>query len=266
MEDRIIRYNDKEPNHIKDGIYHLGVQDELNTFNNIPYLIIEDGVGVLIDPGSAKSEFYEVVKRKIESVIKWSDIKYIIVQHQDPDLCASLPLIEELVGSDCKFYAPLEAQILVQHYGVKRGINSIEDGDFLKISDRRELRFYATPYCHFVGSIITYDSCSKVLFSSDIFGGFTEDNRLFADRENYPTQLTIFTGEYLGSKRAFEYALKRIEQICKVDGISYICPQHGTIIPSDLIQLFLETAESIEVGQQVNYLAKKYKIDLLEGE
>jgi flavorubredoxin len=64
---------------VADGIFHLGVQDSTNSFANIPYLITSGEEAVLIDPGSAKPEFFEVVLKKIKGVIDIKKIKYMIV-------------------------------------------------------------------------------------------------------------------------------------------------------------------------------------------
>ncbi len=266
MFERDTRYNSTEPIEVASGVFHLGVQDEKNMFNNVPYLIVDGDTAVFMDPGSAKKEFHEVVLAKAKKVIDLRKITHMIVQHQDADLCAALPLFEPLVSPDCEIMAPLEAQVLLQHYGMQRKVKPLEDGDTLTFGNGRTLIFAMIPYCHFVGNMVTYDVQTKTVFSSDAFGGFTPDNLLCADTENYPAQLSLFLGEYLGSKRALEYAIKRIELLNAEAGIDLICPQHGCIIPKELIPVFLEVTKELKVGQQIDTLAKKYGITLEGGE
>lgn len=244
-----------------DGIFHLGVQDSTNSFANIPYLITSGEEAVLIDPGSAKPEFFEVVLKKIKGVIDIKKIKYMIVQHQDPDLCAALPLFEPLIAEDYKIITPLECKVLGQHYNVKTDLTTVDDGETLTFGAGRTFTFAMTPYCHFVGSMVTYDSQTKTVFSSDAFGGFSAGNELYATSA-YPIQLTAFLGEYLGSKKALEYALKRLEQLAVKLGIELICPQHGCLIPKESIPAFLEAAHALEVGGQIDSLAAKNNIKL----
>ena len=175
MEKNRERYNNFEPNEIAPGVFHLGVQDEKNIFNNIPYIIVDGDEAIFIDPGSANKEFYEIVLTKAKAVIDLKKIKYMVVQHQDPDLCAALPLFEPLVSEDCKIIAPLEAEILINHYGITKEILSVDDGECITFGNGRKIDFYMTPYCHFVGSMVSYDAKTKILFSSDIFGGFTPE-------------------------------------------------------------------------------------------
>lgn len=258
---QVQRYDATNAIEIADGIYHLGVQDEANSFANIPYLIVDGDEAVVIDPGSAYQPFFEVVLRKLKSVIDLNKIKAIIVQHQDPDLCAAVPLLEEYLANQYTIMAPLEAQVLLQHYGMKKRVTPLNDDDTFTFGDGRVLQFIMTPYCHFVGSMVTYDHKTKVLFSSDAFGGFSADNELYAG-ENYPIQLTTFLGEYLGSKHALEYALKRLEKLAQTHGIEMICPQHGCVIPKDQIETYLQAAHALEVGGQVDGLARKHGIQV----
>ena len=255
------QYNPNDPIEIAPGVFHLGVQDATNSFSNIPYLIVDGDEALILDPGSAKPEFYATVLRKVHAIINPKQIKYMVVQHQDPDLCAALPLFEKIVDPDVKIMAPLESQILLQHYGCIHDTLPVDDGDVLTMKNGRTIVFAMIPYCHFIGSMVTYDVQTKLLFSSDAFGGFTGRNNLYAD-EDYPTQLTMFLGQYLGSKRALEYALKRVELLDKTNGVEMICPQHGCLIKKEQIPIYLEAAHNLEVGGEVDALAKKYGINL----
>ena len=249
-------YNERDAVEIAPGVFHLGVQDEKFSFSNIPYLVVDGNEAVLIDPGSAKPGFYEVILRKIKSVIDPKKIRHMVVQHQDPDLCAAMPLLEKLAHKDVELRAPLEAQILVQHYGCAHDVQPVDDGDALIFGEGRTLRFAMTPYCHFVGSMVTYDEKTKVLFSSDAFGGFTGGNELYAG-EYYPLQLSTFLGHYLGSKRALEYALKRLEQLNETHGIELIAPQHGCLIKKEFIPIYFQAAYNLDVGGEIDRLAAK---------
>jgi two-component system, NtrC family, C4-dicarboxylate transport sensor histidine kinase DctB len=256
-------YDDQTAIEVTDGVYHLGVQDEQNVWANIPYLILSGDEAVVVDPGSARPEFFDVVLRKIRSVIDPAIIKHVIVQHQDPDLAAAVPLLEPYIHPDYKLYCPLEARILIQHYNARPQPTPLDDGDALTFGKDRTLVFAMTPYCHFVGSMVTYDVLTRTVFSSDAFGGFSDDNGLWAGKD-YPVQMSVFLGEYLGSKRALEYALKRLELLAQTHGIDRICPQHGRMIPKEEIPVYIKAGYGLEVGQLVDALAAKHGITLEE--
>lgn len=256
-------YDEKRAVELAEGVYHLGVQDERNVWANVPYLIVSGQEAVVIDPGSARPEFFEVVLRKIRSVIDPGQVRHVIVQHQDPDLAAAVPLLEQHIHPQYQLHCPLEARILVQHYNARPDPSPLDDGDTLEFGDGRTLVFAMTPYCHFVGSMVTYDMRTRTLFSSDAFGGFTDDNGLWATKD-YPIQMSAFLGEYLGSKRALEYALKRLEQLDTALGIDRICPQHGCVIPKESIPAYMAAAHQLQVGGLVDELARKHGIRLEE--
>jgi two-component system, cell cycle response regulator len=255
-------YDDVSPVELAPGVFHLGVQDKRNSWANIPYLVVEGDEAALIDPGSAKPEFYSVVLQKLHRVINPKKVRYLVVQHQDPDLCAALPIFEKLAHPDVQIIAPLEASILVQHYGCSHSITPVDDGDEITIGGSRTLTFAMIPYVHFAGTMVSYDQKTKTVFSSDAFGGFTTSSDIYAN-EDYPELLGTFLGQYLGSKRALEYAVARIRKLQSTEGVDRICPQHGCVLPGDAVDAYLDAAGKLDVGGEVDRLAAKHSIELM---
>ena len=227
-----------------EDIYWVGFGDSEAGFSNNPYLIVDRDEAVLIDPGSRADEHYNTVKRKVEEVIDPKKIKYMIVNHQDPDLCASLPLFEEIVSPEVKIIAQLRTSLFVPYYGTKSEIITVDDGDIFKLKSGRELIFVTTPYVHFAGAMVTYDTKTKTLFSSDIFAAFSINWTLYADENEYYIEaFKAFTEPYIGCKKPLLSALEKISKI----PIERICPQHGSIIDND-IEKYIETAKNLDVG------------------
>ena len=254
-------YDDENPVEIAPGVFHLGVGDDRKSWANVPYLITTDDEAVLIDPGSARPEFYSCVVRKVHQVLDPRKITMMVVQHQDPDLCAALPLFEKLVSPNLRIFTPAPAELLVQHYGLTAPLVGIEDGETITVGGTRQLSYLMTPYAHFVGAMFTYDHETQSLFTSDVFGGFTTGTNIAAD-ESYPEYLSAFLGQYMGSKRALEYALKRIQQLIDGPGVARFCPQHGCVIPEDQISAYMAAASQLEVGRELDRLAQKNGITL----
>ncbi|MHA1210891.1 MAG: MBL fold metallo-hydrolase [Candidatus Heimdallarchaeota archaeon] len=231
---------------IRPGIWWIGWPDYKAGFSNNPYLIIDGNEVIVIDPGSAMDEHWAIVKRKIESIVSLNKITMIIATHQDPDLCAAIPLIEKELGvNNFELVTTDRTSLLLPYYNIRTEITIIEDGDRMEIGDSgRELLFITSPYLHFPGAFTIYDTKEKILFSSDIFAAFSIDWNLYAN-EFYIEAIKSFAEPYLSDNRHIRNFLKKLEQI----EIDVICPQHGSIILKDKIPEMLEVMKNLEVGE-----------------
>ncbi len=239
--------NLKAPIEIAEDIFWVGTYIEDDIFQCHSYLIRDKEESVLIDPGSLIT--FEETLKKIRLLIELEHIKYIICHHQDPDLAASLPGIEKIFPSQERYIIThWRTYFLLKHYNLHTPFYLVDQHDFkLKLKSGRELKFIETPYMHFPGNIVTYDIKTKVLFSSDIFGGWVEDNwNLFAQDESYLESIKPFHEIYMPSK---EIVLYNLAQIKKLD-IQTILPQHGSIIKGEyLVKKAISALENFEYGK-----------------
>ena len=222
-----------------DGVYWVGFADRHAGFSNNPYLLICGNEAVLIDPGSILH--YHVVAKKVLQVVKPEQITTIIVQHQDPDLCASIPKFEALIEHPIRVIVPHRADLFMPYYGVTSELHVPEDRDAIVIGGRR-LEFHATPYVHFAYAIMTWDPMSRTLFSSDVYGAITTHWRLFADKQ-YVEDTRTFIEPYIDSQAAWLYAIERTRALKP----RRICPQHGSIIDRDIDE-YLDAVAKFHVG------------------
>ncbi|MBD3406776.1 MAG: hypothetical protein GF411_11735 [Candidatus Lokiarchaeota archaeon] len=230
---------------VKPGVWWVGWPDHEAGFSNNPYLILEGEEAILLDPGSRLDIHWNWVKTKIESIIPIEKITMVIVHHQDPDLCAAIPLVEEIVGvNNFEIVTTERSALFVPYYGVKTEVTAVSDGESIEIGEEgRELFFITTPYLHFPGAMVTYDTKEKILFSSDIFAGFSIDWSLYAN-EYYLEAMKVFSQPYLSDQRHVHNFLRKIEGL----ELEMICPQHGSIIPKEQIDQAVETLRNLEVG------------------
>ncbi|MDP2749955.1 MAG: histidine kinase, partial [Nanoarchaeota archaeon] len=159
-------------------------------------------------------------------------IKYIILHHQDPDLCASVPLFEKELKKEFKIFIPARSSVFCRFYGIKSETVSVnKDYVRLRMSSGRELQFFMTPYVHAPGAMITYDAKNKLVFTSDIFGAFEPDWNLYVkEKDKHLKLVKAFMEPYMGCKPALMNVAKKLQQL----DIELICPQHGSIIDSDI--------------------------------
>ncbi|MCL1875030.1 MAG: MBL fold metallo-hydrolase [Synergistaceae bacterium] len=249
MKNKKLNYSDCIE--IAEEVYWVGLFDETAPITNNPYLIVDNKEAVLIDGGN-RNEFSTVMLKILRTGVNPKNITRLIYQHYDPDLCGSLPHMEEVIGSkELKIISHYENNAFINCYSSKTPKLCIEDLNFrFDFSSGRRLEFIRTPYAHTAGNFITYDTKTKVLFSSDIFGGFDSDwslyTRIFEQCASCsPLNICPVTNRFcqingiwefhkrvMPSVRALHYALKLIEE----KDVSLIAPQHGSIFPTDITQ------------------------------
>lgn len=241
-------YNYDEAIEVAPGIYWVGFYDKEAIFSCNPYLIVDGNEAVLIDGGSLGH--FPFVARKVFSIIEPQKISNLILHHMDPDLCAAMPLFQNIINRpDLKIISHHRAALLISYYSQSK-INFFypeENGNIFKFSSGRILRFIPAHYLHTPGTINTYDEKTKTLFSSDIFAAFTPKWELYAD-ETYGEKMRAFHENYMPSKEIMEKYLKRIGEL----DIKMICPQHGSVIQEKFIQPSIQALGSFEYGKYMD--------------
>lgn len=236
-----------------NGIYNIGNSKTRNGLDCNPYLLVDGDEAILFDPGS-KNDF-KFVFESIKSLIDINMIKYIVLHHQDADMCASVPLFED-AGLEFMIVTSWRAMTLIQYYGVKSKYYLLEENEHrLELSSGRTFDFIRTPYLHFPGAFVTYDKETKSLFSSDIFGAFTFNRTLIAD-DNYMGKMLTFHENYMPSNSILRPVM---DTLLKYD-IDRILPQHGSMI-LDEPQKYIEALRELECG----VLLSPIKKDLMES-
>ncbi|MEO5377821.1 MAG: diguanylate cyclase [Magnetococcus sp. DMHC-6] len=207
------------------------------------YLIEHGDQSVLVDPGSALTFPYTL--SKIEEVIPFSNIRYFLCHHQDPDITASLMSIDQMVRrEDAMVISHWRANVLLKHYGLKLSFICVEKIHWSLDLGGRILQFIFTPYLHFPGAFCTFDVGTGTLFSSDLFGGFTEKWQLAAEDESYFEAIRPFHEHYMPSQDILQYGIAKLERF----PIQMIAPQHGSLIPKPLVGFMMDQLKSLDCG------------------
>ena len=244
----------ENPVEIAEGIYWVGFYDAHSGLNCNPYLIIDNEEALVIDGGS-RPDFATVMMKILQTGMDPNQIKALLYQHYDPDLCGSIPNFEDIIeNSSLKIISDESSLMFIRHYSVSSLMVSIEDINYhYKFSSGRTLQFIKTPYSHSSGSFVTFDQKSGILFTSDIFGSYGTEWELFLklrpqcmdcvnlsecpeDRENCPiNDILNFHKKIMPSRKALKYALKKILEI----PFTAIAPQHGSIITDKNIMRYI---------------------------
>jgi methyl-accepting chemotaxis protein/glyoxylase-like metal-dependent hydrolase (beta-lactamase superfamily II) len=225
-----------------EGIFWVGV-DTQDAFRCNPYLIVDGDEAVLIDPGGLLTA--QGVIARVSRVVELSKIRYIIAHHQDPDVISAVSCLRKLVHPKCAVVCHSRMSVLIKHFGAGFEFVDVDKSQWqLTFGRGRRLTFAHTPYLHSPGAIVTYDSRSQTVFTSDLFGGITEQWQLEAG-PNYLEQIMAFHINYMPS---VDILATGIENIKSLGPIRRIAPQHGCIIEGAHAQQLLEAVPQLQVG------------------
>ena len=230
---------------IKDDLFWVGGSDRrLALFENaypIPngisynsYLLLDEKT-VLFDTvdRAITGQFLE----NVESVLAGRTLDYVIVNHMEPDHCATLG---ELIRRYPDISVVCNAKtipIIKQFYEFDidtRAVIVKENDTFC--SGRHTFTFLMAPMVHWPEVMVTYDTTDKILFSADAFGTFGAMNgNLFADELYFERDwladarryYTNIVGKYGASVQTL------LKKAAALD-IEVLCPLHGPVWRSDI--------------------------------
>jgi len=251
MDNEKVLYDDGSHKCVMFSIDDEGEGDSFLSVNQ--FLIVQNRVGVLIDPGSAMifHELYEAVSRHVEV----QNIKYIFLSHQDPDVSGSIT--QWAISTTAKFIMSKLWVRFMSHYGfMEMGrIMSLEDhGAKLKFG-QEFLKFVPAHFLHSPGNFTLYDSKSKIVFSGDIGAAIvnaSSDYKHVLDFEEHKAALYGFHKRYMGSNKLCRAWVARIEKL----DVSIIAPQHGFVFEGEQVAQFLGWFKELKCGS--DYLEELY--------
>ena len=275
----------ERPVEIADGVFWVGFFDKKAGLHCNPYLIIDGDEAVVIDGGS-RPDFATVMMKILQTGLLPNQIKALIYQHYDPDLCGSIPNFEEMIKrDDLQLISARENFMFIRHYSIQSKLYTIERDDYkFTFSSGRTLEFIRTPYSHSVGSFVTFDPASKIIFTSDLFGSLAKEWELFfnlenhcmecvnvekcpQNRENCPIRdIESFHASLIPSEKALKYALNQLQQV----PFKIIAPQHGSIMVEEkIIQFVIERLSNLKgvgidgiVGNGFHFLNQKKRFSI----
>jgi len=231
------------PVKIAGNIWWVGHYLKDDIFQCHTYLIEAERNSVLIDPGSMLT--IKGTLEKIEKILPFDNIRYFICHHQDPDIAGALNFIDNKVRrSDALILSHWRAISLLKHLDLKMPFQCVEKMNWRLKEENLDFSFIFTPYLHFPGAFCTLELSNHALFTSDIFGAFTEEFSLFAKDESYLDQMRPFHEHYMPSREILAHSMEKIGNL----DLNWILPQHGSIIKKELIPFFVEQMKDFDCG------------------
>ena len=230
---------------INDDLFWVGGTDRrLALFENaypIPrgvsynaYLLLDEKT-VLFDTvdRAITEQFFE----NIDALLKGRALDYVVVNHMEPDHCATLGEIVLRYPGVQVVCNPKTIPIIKQFYNFDIDSRAIvvKENDTL-CTGRHTFTFLMAPMVHWPEVMVTYNTTDKTLFSADAFGTFGAMNgNLFADEVNFERDwlddarryYTNIVGKYGPSVQTL---LKKASGL----DIRTLCPLHGPVWREDI--------------------------------
>lgn len=227
-----------------EDLYWVGGNDHrLALFENIhpiprgvsynSYLLMDEKT-VLFDTvdWSISRQFIE----NVASVLDGRDLDYMIINHMEPDHCASIEEIT-LRYPNVTIISTEKGFLLMRQFGfsVDGKEDIVKEGD-IRTFGSHTITFVAAPMVHWPEAMVSFDISNGVLFSADAFGSFGAlDGKLFNDEVNFDRDwiddarryYTNIVGKYGPHVQAL---LKKAQTI----DIKMICPLHGPVWRNDI--------------------------------
>ena len=223
---------------IKKDVYFVGVKDwnlrefhgydtpDGSTYNS--YLIKDEKI-TLIDGVKAYLSTEQI--ERIKSVVNFTQIAYVVVNHVEQDHSGSLPEIMKLAPQAVIVTNNAGKLALEAHFDTTDWqFQIVKSGESLSIG-RRTLSFLTTPMLHWPDSMMTYEEKDKILFSNDGFGQHLCCEALFA--KDYPMDLTLQAAKSYYANILLPFgaqAEKALSSAVSMNlDIEMIAPSHGLI-------------------------------------
>ena len=212
------------------------------------YLIVQNGVGVLVDPGSEAifNELYDAVSK----YVKIENIKFIFFSHQDPDVSGSIA--QWAISTKAKFIISSLWVRFMSHYGfmeMSRVMSLSDHGAKLKFGSDY-LKFVPAHFLHSPGNFSLYDSKSKIVFSGDIGAAVVNapvDYKHVENFEEHIDNLYGFHKRYMGSNKLCRAWVRHIEKL----DVDIIAPQHGLVFEGEQTTLFFDWLKELQCGSDL---------------
>lgn len=250
---------------LDDSVYWIGALDPhlrifdiiLKTANGTSYnaYLIQGRDGdAIVD--TVKEEFAEDFFRRLESVTDYSRIKYIVLNHLEPDHTGALP---ELLrrAPHARVYISQRAQsmlkALLKESRDELNYTTVATGDKISLGDC-SLTFLNTPFLHWPDTQCTYLEERQILFSGDVFGCHYCDSRLFNDKVG--DFRFSFNYYYAHIMRPFKQWVLEALDLIEPLSLRMIAPTHGPILrdrPRRYVNQYRELSTSRLAGDLTSH-------------
>jgi metallo-beta-lactamase family protein len=239
----IILYEDEQHKFIwlgSEGKYRKGAVQTMQ------YLIIDNGRGVLLDPGGV--HLFSRVVTSVSYFISVDKIDYIFFSHQDPDVSSGIALWMGITKA--RIYISSLWVRFLPHFGI------VDSTRFIAIPDKgmhiplpSGARMFCVPshFMHSPGQFGLYDERSRILFSGDIGAAVFDEDEETAFVENFEQHIPLIEGFHKRYMANNKIVRRWAETVRKLNPVM-IAPQHGAVYKDEQVANFLNWISELQCG------------------
>lgn len=222
----------KLPNDVK----YVGVNDhQIDLFEGLyqvpngvaynSYVICDDKIAVM---DTVDANFGDEWLANVAAVLPQGRTPdFLVVQHVEPDHSAN---VARFLGQypQAVVVATKQAHVMLKNFFGDAVKNTLEVGDGSTLClGKHQLTFVTAPMVHWPEVMVTYDSCTKTLFSADAFGKFGA----LDVEEDWACEARRY---YFGIVGKFGLQVQALLKKAAALDIATICPLHGPVLTENL--------------------------------
>jgi flavorubredoxin len=199
--------------------------------------LIDDDSVALVDTIDAC--FTERLLGSIRELIGKQEVKYLIINHMEPDHSASIHAVLRTYPDITIVGNAKTLQMVEGFYGIgsrestaqtRANTLTVGDGDTLKLG-ARTLQFFLIPMVHWPETMVTYCAADRIAFTGDAFGTFgaldggVTDAQL--DTSRYWDEMVRYYSNIVGKYGVpVQNALRKLTPLLP---LAMVCPTHGPV-------------------------------------
>ncbi len=212
------------------------------------FLIVDNGAGVLIDPGGNMT--YNGLLLGVQKLLSPKDLKYILASHPDPDVIGSLN--KWFVSTDCQVLISRIWTRFIPHLASGKGmagrvVGIPDEGMDIKLGSA-VIQALPAHFLHSEGNFQFYDTVSRILFSGDLGTSLVPSALAGEPVRDFDAHLRFMAGfhrRYMGANKVCRLWANMARRL----DIEMIVPQHGCrIVGRPMVDQFIDWVENLSCG------------------
>jgi NADH oxidase (H2O-forming) len=240
--------NDANVLRVSERVHWIGVQDpDLLTFDVVMETrfgttynsyFIDAPAKTIVD--ATKEKFWDEYLAKISKLTRPEEIKYIIVNHTEPDHSGNIRNLLRLAKDATVVGSGTAMRYLRDLIGEDFRHMVVRNDEELDLGDGMKLRFLSAPNLHWPDTMYTWFEADQILFTCDSFGAHFAHEAMFDDQVGDYSESLKYYFDVILKPYSSSY-LKAIDKVRALD-VHMICPGHGPILRSNWMQV-VDTTE-----------------------